>query len=477
MRQSTSVVALAVLAVSACGGDGPTESRSDPGLVFTVGAGTTDTIQASPAQPLGIRVIGADGKPASGAIVRFDAVPAEQNPQVLSMAVGTLASSGFAQTALETTDASGVASMRVRFGSAAGEGKIIVTVPELGFRDTARYTVTPGAAARTAISPRDTVVYLDGAVTLRAFVTDRFGNRRSELPTLTGPEGVSVAGSTVSISRFERHWVRATFADARADSVGVTALPRGRLAAVRGYYGNMLVMMDLDGTNRATVPFTGAIYGVDWAPDGRVVLGVAVNGSTSSLRAVNPVAVYTFLTGSTAASAEFPVFSADGRSVFFAGRAANTFNSTLWRANADGTGVQSSAIGLGTNSGTDYGIAYGPSPDGTKLVSAGTIIDLQTQARTSLSTPGAASWRWSPQGDLIAYNGSSVLGVIKPDGTGRRVLWTGTSSTDQSIDWSGDGKYLVLRGANSLALEMVEVASGTRAIVPKTSDFHQGALQ
>lgn len=474
MRQSIKALILAVVAVSACGGDGPTESKPRPGITVTAGAGTTDTVQATPVQALNVVVNRADGKPAPGVVVRFIGELSRTNTQALSMAVGTLTSTEFGLSAADTTDASGVASVRVRFGSVAGEGRIIVTVPELGFQDTARYTVTPGAAARTSISPRDTVVYLDGSVTLRAFVTDRFGNRRSEVPTLTGPEGVSVSGLTVSTSRFGRHWVRATFAGARADSVGVTALPRGRLAAVRGSMGNTLVMMDLDGSNRTTVPMSGTIYGIDWAPDGRVVVGVAVNGTTNSLRAVTSAGqISTFLTGSTAANEAFPVFSADGRSAFFAGRAANAFSSTVWRANADGTGVQSSALALGTG----YGVAYGPSPDGTKLVSAGTITDLQTQARTSLSTPGAASWRWSPQGDLIAYNGANGLGVIKPDGTGRRVLWTGTAVSDQSVDWSGDGKYLVLRGGLSGALEMVEVASGTRAVVRSTGDFVQGALQ
>lgn len=111
------------------------------------------------------------------------------------------------------------------------------------------------------------------------------------------------------------------------------------------------------------------------------------------------------------------------------------------------------------------------------MVVSGSVNDLQTQARTSLGTPNTPSWRWSPLGDLIAFVNHDVVGVVRPDGTGRRVLWAGfTGFADQTIDWSGDGKYLVFR-TSSGALEMFEVASGARAVLPFASDLTQAALQ
>jgi hypothetical protein len=473
MRRSIKAIALAVLAVSACG-DGPTGSRAESGIVITAGAGTTDTIQATPVQALTVRVNGADGKPAGGVLVRFAGVIAGSNPQLTTMTVGTLVGTDFEQTVVGTTDESGVASVRVRFGTIAGEGYITATVPALGFQETARYNVTPGAVARTAITPRDVLVSIDGSASLRASVTDRFGNARPEVPTLTGPDGTSFSGSTVTASRFGRHVVRATYPGAFPDSAVVSALPRGRLAGVRGYPGNTLVMIDLDGGNRLAVPLMGTIYGIDWAPDGRVVASVGNSSGPTVLQAVTELGrASTFLTGSTVTNEGYPVFSPDGKSVFFAGRAPNSFSNTLWRANADGTGIQSSSLVLGFS----WGVVYGPSPDGTKVVHSGTIHDLQTQVRTSLGTPDVPSWRWSPLGDLIAYASHDVVGVIRPDGTGRRILWSGfTGFADRTIDWSGDGKYLVFR-TGSGSLEMIEVASGARAVLPFASDLIQAVLQ
>jgi hypothetical protein len=471
MRHSFKVIVVAVLVAGACR-ESLIDARPEPGIRFTAGVGSTDTIQATPVQALNVRVNDADGKPARGAVVRFEAVLSAVS-SLPSMTVGTLASAPLMETAVDTTDASGVASILVRFGIIAGPGKITVTVPALGFQDTARYTVTPGAAVRTHVTPRDTAVYLDGSVTLHAMVIDRIGNWRLEVPTLSSPEGVSVLGHTVRSSSFGRHVVRAAFPGITGDSVYVTVLPRGRLAAVRGYMGNTLVMMDLDGSNRVAVPLRGPISGIDWAPDGRVVAGVANSiGSANVLEAVSPAGQSsTFLSGSLATEGEdYPVFSADGRSVFFGGHA-NNRQTTLWRANSNGTESQSSSLSLRF----DWGFSYGPSPDGTKLVHSGFLYDLQTRTVTWLDTP-AESWRWSPLGDLIAYNSFSLLGVIRPDGTGRRVLSsTYTGSTDRSVDWSGDGKYLVIRSGT--ALELFEVASGKRAMLPFTTDFTQAVLK
>ncbi|HET8654568.1 MAG TPA: hypothetical protein VFL93_03560, partial [Longimicrobiaceae bacterium] len=371
-------------------------------------------------------------------------------------------------------DAEGLASVRVRFGHVAGVGEVVVTAPTLGYQDTARYTVLPGAPARTAIEPRDTVVYLDGTITLRATVADRFGNRRPESPTITGSAGATVSGTTVRAAGFGVLRVRATFPGAASDSTTITALPRERLAATTAYLGGTLVMMDLDGSNRVSVPLQGIVYGLDWAPDGRVV--VAPGSTTATLEAVSSTGEITpFLSNSTASSEAYPVFSADGKTLFFAGRAAGATNTDnyLWRANADGTGVQATTIPLTF----EWGTSYGPSPDATQLVFRSTIYDLQTQTGKTLPTGEIESWRWSPLGDLIAFNDIDTMGVMRPDGTGRRVFSSDyTGFADQSIDWSGDGKYLVFR-SNSGSLEIVEVATGAHAVLPFTSGFTQGALQ
>ncbi|HEX8675517.1 MAG TPA: WD40 repeat domain-containing protein [Longimicrobium sp.] len=476
MRHSFKMIVGTVLAASACR-ESLIDARPEPGIRFTAGVGSTDTIQATPVQALNVRVNDADGKPAPGAVVRFEAVPSAVG-SLPSMTVGTLASTPHLQLAVDTTDASGMASILVRFGIIAGPGKIVVTVPALGFQDTARYTVTPGAAVRTDITPRDTVVYLDGSVTLRVTVVDRFGNWRPEVPTLTGSGGVSVSGQVVRSSSFGRHVLRAAFPGVAADSAYVTALPRGRLAAVRGYMGSTLMITDLDGSNRVFVPMGGTILGIDWAPDGRVVASAwGPNNALPVLQAITPSGqVSPFLTGGSKSDGgeTHPVFSADGRTVFFSGLIGNINNArTLWRAFSDGTRGEPFSIPLNL----PWGGVFGPSPDGTRLAHAGRIYNLLSQGSTFLPLPGSASMRWSPVEDLIAYNNHSALGVIRPNGGDHRVFSTNyTGSGDLSVDWSGDGKYLVFRSGSG-SLELVEVASGAHVVVPFTSDFTQGAFK
>ncbi len=471
--------ALAAAMLSAACDGGPNDPKPEPvkpGIGIVAGAGTTDTVQSTPVQALNILVTGPDGKPAAGAPVLFESGFASVGTnRVATMTVGPVVSSSFTTSVGDTTDASGVASVRVRFGTVSGEGKVVVTVPTLGFQDTARYNVTPGAPVRTTLAPRDTAMYMAGSVTLRAAVVDRFGNRRPETPTLSGPAAVTISGATVSTSSFGRHLVRASYPGTIADSTTVTALPRGRLAASNGYLANSLVMMDLDGSNRVTAAVGGAIYGLDWAPDGRVVAGVG-NSSTATLQAVSESGeVKPFLTGSTAGSEAYPVFSADGRKVFFAGRnpGAFSFSNTLWHANADGTGVQATTLSLSF----EWGTSYGPSPDGSRVVFQSNVYNVQTQARTTLTPTRVNSWRWSPLGDLVAFNDYETMGVMKSDGTERRVFSsTYTGFADRSIDWSGDGKYLVFRSAFG-ALEIVEVATGTRVMIPNTGNLALAVLK
>lgn len=471
---ATIVVAMLATACDSGPTDPPPETPR-PGITMSAGAGTTDTVQATPVQALNILVIGLDGKPAVGAPVLFESgvatVGTSQRPTML---VGPVVSNTFFVAVGDTTDAAGVASVRVRYGTVAGDGKVVVTVPTLGLQDTARYTVTPGAAARALLAPRDTAVYVGGTVALRATVVDRYGNRRAESPSLSGSDGVTVSGTTLRAAKFGRHVVRATFAGAAADSTTVTALPRGRLAATTGYYSGSLVMMDLDGSNRVGVNLQGTVFGLDWAPDGRVVAGVG--NSSTTLQAVDAAGQVTnFLTGSTAANEGYPVFSGDGKKLFFAGRTAGApsySGNMLWRANADGTGVQATTTPLHF----DWGTTYGPSPDGSKLVFYSAIHDLETNTSTPIHPTRINSWRWSPQGDLVAFADYEVVGVMKPDGTGRRVFISGYSGfADRNVDWSGDGRYLVVRWGGSL--ELVEVETGTRAVIPNTAGYTQAALK
>jgi WD40 repeat protein len=475
MNLPSKAAALAgLLLLVACGDEA---TRPTPrSLTFVAGEGTVDTIGADPVQALEIRVIGPDGKPAPGTPVLFESEIVGDGPYTTAtMLIAPVVSTRFGVVVADTTDGKGQAGVRVRFGSLAGEGGIVVTVPTLGIRDTARYTVQPGAPARVLIAPRDTGVTIGRSFTLRAAVVDRYANARAESPAWSGTGGLTISGGSMTASGFGRYEVRATYPGIDGDSTSVAALPVGRIAATTattGYLGGPLVMMDLDGGTRVEVPLEGTVYGLDWAPDGRVV--VAPGGSDATLIAVSASGkIERFLSGSTASSEAYPSFSGDGKTVFFAGRAADAGDTEnhLWRADADGTNVQATTIPLSF----PWGTSYGPSPDASKMVFHSQIYDVHTETVTAmpLSVP---SWRWSPKGDLIAFAGD-VVGVVRPDGSGRRVLVSGFNLYgDQTIDWSGDGAYLVFRGRTG-SLELVEVATGTRVTVPFTARFAQPALR
>ncbi len=77
--------------------------------------------------------------------------------------------------------------------------------------------------------------------------------------------------------------------------------------------------------------------------------------------------------------------------------------------------------------------------------------------------------RWSVEGDRLAYlspsdcqngvdNNNGVATVINVDGSGRRVL--GNFCFSPGVSWSPDGKYVIGRASEGLALRIVRVADG-----------------
>jgi len=102
------------------------------------------------------------------------------------------------------------------------------------------------------------------------------------------------------------------------------------------------------------------------------------------------------------------------------------------------------------------------------------ILDLRT-SQVSVLKVRAATPRWSPAGDLIAYIaqesttsyfdhhsmvGSGELRVIRPDGTGMRTVTRTSTQFGPGIDWSPDGKYLVATVGSQGVVTVVDVATG-----------------
>jgi Tol biopolymer transport system component len=98
---------------------------------------------------------------------------------------------------------------------------------------------------------------------------------------------------------------------------------------------------------------------------------------------------------------------------------------------------------------------------GTSLV----ISSLATGA--TVTVPGvAATPRWSPTGDEIAFLGVTEsywpvgeLRAVRPDGTGLRGLTATGSIYRAQFDYSPDGKYLIA-AARTGVLTVIDVATG-----------------
>src|SRR6478735_682740 len=74
--------------------------------------------------------------------------------------------------AADTTDSTGTAAVVVGFSTLAAAGSVQISVPALGFADTARYTVNAGNVARLTATPPDTQVSVGGTVQVRVSTQD-----------------------------------------------------------------------------------------------------------------------------------------------------------------------------------------------------------------------------------------------------------------------------------------------------------------
>lgn len=462
----------AASAVSAC--DNPTDGtpRGEPGLRVVAGANVADSVLSVPVQALAVEIIGANGEPASGVPVRFEAAMTStpQGP-VFPVYVSGVGDTEFTIIVTDTTDATGRAHARVAFGTLAGPGSVSVIAPTLGLQTTASYTIKPGSPVRVTTTPQDTMLSSGKSFSVGAAVVDRHGNARDggvALRVASGP--VSLAGSTVTGSGFGRAMVVAQ-EGSFADTTMVSVVPQGTIAAYTAmrHTGHELAIyrFDLDGSNFSKVTSSVMANGYwgempsEWSADGTKLffhdnnpshtkqLYVYDFGTSTRRRLIEP--------GLQLESESWPRVSHDGQWVYFTGGGYG--EATIHRVRADGTGRER------VRAGRDASL----SPDGTRLAYiSGTSLMITTLATgQSVTVPGtAASPRWSPQGNELAYinvtesyfsNGE--LRAVKPDGTGNRALTASGTAYRAHFDYSPDGKYIIAATGDAV-LTVIDVATG-----------------
>ena len=476
-RRAPRVLAIVVGVLASATCDNPVEPTGPPGITIVAGAGVTDTIDARPAQALLVEVHTTAGLPARRAVVQFAGLPtaAGPNPQT-SVRVGRIDAQPTQPLAVDTTDGSGRARVVVALGAVAGLGGVEITVPELGFADTAAYTIQPGHAVDLVTEPSDTVVYQARSFTLRASVRDRYGNTRPDPVTFAADSAaasVSAAG-TVTSEELGRARVRIGDGTGHADTTWVSVIPQGTIAATSP---TGIVIVDLDGSNRRSVAGVAVAAWVDWNPAGDTLV-FASTDYDSWLYVTNTTGPpRRLITDSTGLVSEYrPQYSRDGQWIYFSG-GSNTRYQALWRVRPNGSNPEFIGPASGDNDGQ-----VGPSSDGSRAAYVSNsccypnlglfLLHVATGVADSLA-PGAFTPRWSPGDSLIGFIFRGVF-VVEPDGQGLRQITPLGDTYYHGFDWSPAGDWMIARRPSG-HLVLIRVADRLTITLPYFTDLDRPA--
>ena len=452
-----------------------------PGLTIVAGAGVADTIDTHPAQALIVEVRLVNGLPARGAVVRFAGLPIDNRPvSPTTVTVGPLDREPLLIACVDTVGADGRAEVLVALGPRAGPGGVEITVPVLGLRDTAVYTIYPGNAVTVVSEPADTALAVSRGFALRVSVRDRYGNVRADAITFAGDSAAATVSANGAVSGVTAGRARVRVGDAagHADTSWVSVVPQGTIAAISP---TGIAIVDLDGSNYRPVPGVGAAAWVDWNPRGDTLVFSSSDYDSWLFVSDLVAAPRRLITDSTGLLSEYrPQYSGDGQWIYFGGRP-DIQNQAIWRVRPDGT----SPVRVGPVI-DPYNSDGQPAPtnDGLLVAYASNrccypvlglfLLHVQSGVVDSLA-PSALTPHWSPDDSLIGYviQGQGIW-VVRPDGSGLRQLTPVGVNYYQGFDWSPAGDWIIARGPNE-HLQVIRVADGLVMDLPHFTNLDRPA--
>jgi len=215
-----------------------------------------------------------------------------------------------------------------------------------------------------------------------------------------------------------------------------------------------------------------------WSPDGKRLACAGFGGDPAVVDGVYTIRakdggdlkqITTFPNGTPDGqfTNDIPIgYSSDGSRILFDRNADNDLGD-LFVVNTDGsnlTQLNPDDLIIGSGSGASW------SPDGTRVAfaafwklssargsgSALFVVNADGKGLRQITPSGlgASAPRWSPDGQLIAFNdkrrGDRQIYLVHPDGTGLTGLTTGNNDTSFHPVWSPDGTKLVFERVHSV---------------------------
>jgi len=340
MRPSSVLVIYSAL-VTSCGGDAAAPpAPSGPSTFHLATKNLSDTIDAR--LPSAIQLTAADGqgRPLSSAVVTLRVIPDRVyiEPGVL---LGTTR-----DTVLTlSTPSTGVLGVDATLGIHPGAYLVVVSVAGIARQDTVAFNVLPGAPVSMRLTAHDTLVTVGVPYRPGFAVSDRRGNARADVPTLTSSsDACHLLNEAVAADRVTRCVITAQLGTA-VDSVSLVALPSGRATAVVSALGGRWVAtMNLDGSS---VKLIRAIKGTTFdavhpslGPSGIIaamevgadnkghVMIIESNGDGHFVPVDLPVG----------AEPNWPIISRDGQWLYFSACVPQNFEPCrVWRSRLDGS--------------------------------------------------------------------------------------------------------------------------------------------
>jgi TolB protein len=335
-------------------------------------------------------------------------------------------------------------------------------VPPAGLRERIEARAGRGRRPSRLLAVAAAVLLVSAGVALVASGDDSGDDQKVAAggPSTTSPD--DDAGATEPAETTTTSTVAATTTTVRAVAPTTTVKPApagpGRLVAVSGM---SVQLVNDDGS--ASFPVAGGDTFVEphWSPDGARIAYVRTVGAgpPTDVYAVNADGTGDHKVAPSLYTSGWLSWSPDSKQLAIAGASAEGQPAAIFITNVDGTATRQLTHVVETDQAHSFP-AW--SPDGTRIAFQSernglSVINVDGSNLVKIDTVYPSRFAWSPDSQWIAFHSErgGDVGIIHPDGSGRRVLASGVRSSGDVLDrveWSPDGRTLAFDAEQGIGL-------------------------